>query len=80
MFTQDFGHAAEVDRYGRFMDELCHMVVDKYDCSLKAEHSTGRNMAPFVAAEWGESAYGVMRRVKQLVDPDRLINPGSLGL
>ena len=41
VFTQDFGNAAEIERYHRFMDEMCAMVVGKYDGSLKAEHGTG---------------------------------------
>ena len=61
VFTQDFGNAAEVERYRRFMDEMCAMVVEKYDGSLKAEHGTGRNVAPFVELEWGAQAYALMR-------------------
>lgn len=44
----------KVDRYRTLMQEVEHLVVDKYDGSLKAEHGTGRNMAPFVKLEWGE--------------------------
>ena len=54
------------------------MVVGKYDGSLKAEHGTGRNMAPFVEAEWGGAAFDIMVRVKTLVDPEGLLNPGVL--
>ena len=54
------------------------MVVGKYDGSLKAEHGTGRNMAPFVEAEWGGAAFDIMVRVKSLVDPQGLLNPGVL--
>jgi D-lactate dehydrogenase len=78
VFTQDFGVPAEVERYRRFMDEVCEIVVRRFDGSLKGEHGTGRNMAPFVALEWGEKAYGIMRRVKALLDPDGLLNPGVL--
>ena len=38
------------------MDDVCKLVVEKYDGSLKAEHGTGRNMAPFVEMEWGAQA------------------------
>ena len=71
VFTQDFGNAAEVERYRRFMDEMCAMVVEKYDGSLKAEHGTGRNVAPFVELEWGAQAFAAMRRIKALFDPRR---------
>ena len=78
VITQDFGDQSEVDRYARFMDGLCHMVVDKYDGSLKAEHGTGRNMAPFVELEWGKEATDLMRRIKALFDPDNRLNPGVI--
>ena len=76
VFTQDFGNAAEIERYRRFMDEMCAMVVEKYDGSLKAEHGTGRNVAPFVELEWGAQAVATMRRIKALFDPQGLLNPG----
>ncbi|OWW19930.1 FAD-binding and (Fe-S)-binding domain-containing protein [Noviherbaspirillum denitrificans] len=78
VFTQDFSDQAEVDRYARFMDDVCELVVDKYDGSLKAEHGTGRNMAPFVEKEWGKQATDLMRRIKQLFDPNNLLNPGVI--
>jgi D-lactate dehydrogenase len=78
VFTQDFGRAAEIERYRRFMDEVCDMVVNAYDGSLKAEHGTGRNMAPFVEMEWGREAYAVMQRIKTVFDPRNLLNPGVI--
>jgi len=78
VFTQDFGDAAEVLRYRGFMDELCRMVVEKYDGSLKAEHGTGRNIAPFVELEWGRDAVQLMRAIKRLFDPRGLLNPGVI--
>ena len=78
VFTQDFSEQTEIDRYARFMDDICTLVVDKYDGSLKAEHGTGRNMAPFVEKEWGKQATDLMRRIKQLFDSQNLLNPGVL--
>jgi len=78
VFTQDFGDAAEIERYARFMDDVCQLVVGKYDGSLKAEHGTGRNMAPYVEMEWGKQATALMRQIKQLFDPDNLLNPGVI--
>ena len=76
VFTQDFNSPTEVERYRGFMDALCRLVVETYDGSLKAEHGTGRNMAPFVELEWGAEAYGLMRAIKRLFDPAGLLNPG----
>jgi len=78
VFTQDFSAQAEIERYARFMEDICTLVVDKYDGSLKAEHGTGRNMAPFVEREWGTQATDLMRRIKQLFDPQNLLNPGVI--
>jgi D-lactate dehydrogenase len=78
VFTQELGDAREVERYRRFMDEVCELVARRFDGSLKGEHGTGRNMAPFVALEWGEKAHGIMRRLKALFDRDGLLNPGVI--
>jgi len=78
VFTQDFAASAEVNRYRAFMDDVTGMVVRKYDGSLKAEHGTGRNMAPFVELEWGKEAYGLMHEIKGIFDPENLLNPGVI--
>lgn len=78
VFTQDFSIQSEVTRYRDFMDEVVEMVVTKYDGSLKAEHGTGRNMAPFVEKEWGTAAFQLMKEIKILFDPDNLLNPGVI--
>jgi len=78
VFTQDFSIEDEVVRYRNFMDDVVNMVVEKYDGSLKAEHGTGRNMAPFVEKEWGTAAYKLMQEIKSLFDPDGLLNPGVI--
>ena len=60
------------------MAGLVELVVDKYDGSLKAEHGTGRNMAPYVEREWGAKATEMMWRIKQLADPDGVLDPDVL--
>ncbi len=77
-FTQDFNVPAEVTRYENLMEEVCCLLIDKYDGSLKAEHGTGRNMAPFVEKEWGRDAYELMEALKELFDPHNLLNPGVI--
>lgn len=75
-FNQNFGEPKEIERYAAFMDDICECIAKKYEGSLKAEHGTGRNMAPFVELEWGRAAYALMRDVKTLLDPEGLLNPG----
>ncbi len=75
VFTQDFSIASEVERYDAFMTEVNDLVVDVFGGSLKAEHGTGRNVAPFVKKEWGDAAYEVMCDIKKIFDPENLLNP-----
>jgi D-lactate dehydrogenase len=65
-------------RYSAFMEELVDLVVNKYDGSLKAEHGTGINMAPFVAREWGDKATALMWKVKELADPHGILGPNVI--
>ena len=78
ILNQSFDSEAEVARYEALMADVIALVVDEYDGSLKAEHGTGRNMAPFVAKEWGEEAFSYMRRIKKLFDPQGILNPGVI--
>ena len=78
VITQSFNDQAAVDQYARLIDDVVELVVKKYDGALKAEHGTGRNMAPFVETEWGPEAYAVMKRLKELCDPDGILNPGVI--
>lgn len=78
VFSQDFSSQEEIMRYSGLMKEVSEMVVNKYDGSLKAEHGTGRNMAPFVEMEWGTEALLLMKRIKKIFDPDNILNPGVI--
>ena len=78
ILNQSFKTKSEVDRYAEMMRDVARLVVEEYDGSLKAEHGTGRNMAPFVRYEWGEKAYEVMKELKQIFDPDGLLNQGVI--
>jgi len=74
----DFRDPVEIEKYRQFMDEFVHLIVHKFDGSLKAEHGTGRNMAPFVKEEWGPDLYDIMHSIKQLFDPGNILNPGVI--
>ncbi|MBT2877871.1 FAD-binding oxidoreductase [Streptomyces albidoflavus] len=71
----DAGLPSDVARYAAFMDAFCRMTVERFDGSLKAEHATGRNIAPFLELEWGPRAAGLMWRTKQLIDPAGVLAP-----
>ncbi|SDS86530.1 D-lactate dehydrogenase [Mucilaginibacter mallensis] len=78
LITPSFNDQSEVERYDRFMQEMVELVVNKHEGTLKAEHGTGRNMAPFVETEWGGELYLLMKQLKQAIDPKGLLNPGVI--
>lgn len=45
---------------------------------FQGEHGTGRAIAPFVGMEWGERAEQVMWDLKQIFDPNQILNPGVI--
>jgi D-lactate dehydrogenase len=78
VFTQAFDTETQIAQYRDFMAEVTTLIAVEYQGSLKAEHGTGRNMAPFVELEWGREIYQMMRKVKQLFDPLNILNPGVI--
>ena len=78
ILNQSFKSEHEVARYAEMMRDVAKLVVEGYDGSLKAEHGTGRNMAPFVKYEWGEKAYEAMKELKAIFDPEGLLNQGVI--
>ena len=76
--TQSFNNEQEIIRYDHFIRDVVSLVVEKYEGTLKAEHGTGRNMAPFVETEWGVEAYQIIKKIKEVSDPTNLLNPGVI--
>jgi D-lactate dehydrogenase len=75
LVNQAFDADEQIKHFDNFLRAMVGIVSGKYDGSLKAEHGTGRNMAPFVETEWGVEAYAIMRDLKSLLDPDNMLNP-----
>lgn len=78
VFTQSFAEVAEVQRYAAFMDAVQALIVERFGGTLKAEHGTGRNMAPYVYAQWGGEGLAVMEQLKLWLDPQQILNPGVI--
>ncbi|MCS6809285.1 MAG: FAD-binding and (Fe-S)-binding domain-containing protein, partial [Bacteroidota bacterium] len=76
--AQSFHTDADVAQFAALLDDIAQLVVGRFDGSLKAEHGTGRNMAPYVEMEWGKDAYTIMRKLKALIDPAHILNPGVI--
>ncbi|MBB1427379.1 FAD-binding oxidoreductase [Shewanella sp. SG44-2] len=78
IITPTFASQDDINRFQDFMQDVAEMVINKYDGSMKAEHGTGRAVAPFVEMEWGTDAYTLMKQIKQIFDPSKLLNPGVI--
>ena len=76
--SDDFSQPEAAGKFDHFSKALSDLVSVQYGGSLKAEHGTGRAIAPFVEAEWGSRAYALMHAIKALFDPEGLLNPGVL--
>jgi D-lactate dehydrogenase len=76
--SQSVATPEDIAAFSDFNDALADMVINKYQGALKAEHGTGRQIAPYVAAEWGNAAYEVMKDLKRLLDPGGIVNPGVI--
>lgn len=77
MVTDRFESGSQLERLSGFTDDLVTLVLGAGG-SLKAEHGTGRAMAPFVKVQYGAELYAVMQQIKMLFDPRGLLNPGVL--
>jgi len=76
--SMDLNSSDGANRFEGLLGDMAEMTVGKFDGSLKAEHGTGRNMAPFVEYEWGGDLYNIMWRIKNLADPNGILNPDVL--
>ncbi|WP_193570868.1 FAD-binding and (Fe-S)-binding domain-containing protein [Diaminobutyricibacter tongyongensis] len=77
MVNERFDEDGALGRYRRFTEDMVALVLENGG-TLKADHGTGRIMAPFVRRQYGDSIYVTMVRIKHLFDPLGLLNPGVL--
>lgn len=77
MLNEQFENMHGVHRFRAFTEDMVNLVLGQQG-TLKAEHGTGRMMAPYVRRQYGDELYDVMREVKQLLDPKGVLNPGVL--
>jgi len=76
--SMDLNSSDGKKRFEGLMKDMVDMTVGKFNGSLKAEHGTGRNMAPFVEYEWGGELYEIMWKIKTLSDSNNILNPDVL--
>jgi D-lactate dehydrogenase len=77
LINERFDDETLLARYEAFTEDMVELVLGQGG-TLKAEHGTGRIMAPFVRRQYGDELYDVMWAVKRLIDPGMSLNPGVL--
>ena len=77
MLTDRFEGDEAMARFAGFTELMVDVVLEAGG-NLKAEHGTGRVMAPFVRRQYGNELYEVMRELKRLCDPTGILNPGVI--
>ncbi|AXE39177.1 FAD-binding and (Fe-S)-binding domain-containing protein [Acidipropionibacterium virtanenii] len=77
LVLEDFRSSKGLDRYETFTSDMAELVLGSHG-TLKAEHGTGRIMAPFVERQYGPELYGVMKKVKETLDPAGTLNQGTI--
>lgn len=75
MVTDDFGSPEALQRLDAFTEALAELILS-HGGNLKAEHGTGRAMAPYVPRQYSAALVEVMREVKRAFDPAGVLNPG----
>ncbi|SDT45783.1 D-lactate dehydrogenase [Microlunatus soli] len=77
LLNEHFGDRQRLRRYQNFTEDMVDLVLG-LDGTLKAEHGTGRIMAPFLERQYGAGLTRVMHELKTLIDPAGILNPGTL--
>lgn len=77
MISDDFSKEEAITRLGEFTEAMADRVL-ALGGNLKAEHGAGRAMAPFVERQFGGELYGILREIKDLLDPRGILNPGVI--
>ncbi len=85
-----FGHMGDGNLHVNFMveederakaekavEELFLWVIEKGG-AISGEHGIGITKAAFLKAQLGEETYQLMKRIKLLLDPNNILNPGKV--
>ena len=74
LINENFDDPASLRRYDEFTEDMVQLVLAAGG-SLKAEHGTGRIMAPYVRRQYGDELYGMMTDIKRAFDPAGILSP-----
>lgn len=74
IITPNLNDKTEFENFAKLVEKMSS-VVASFGGSIKAEHGTGRMVAPFVEIEWGKKAYAINCKIKDILDKDNIFNP-----
>jgi alkyldihydroxyacetonephosphate synthase len=66
----------------RLHDQIWHDGVQlalAHGAVMNDHHGVGVKLAPYMQQQWG-AAFGTLQRIKEVLDPQKIMNPGKLGL
>ena len=67
---------AEIEACEAFVDRLVRRAAMDGTCT--GEHGVGQKKMKYLEIEHGAVALGMMRVLKQAIDPDNIMNPGKI--
>lgn len=68
---------AEIEQWRAVKAAACEAIV-ACGATITHHHATGRDHAPYMAAEVGETGLEALRALKERLDPAAIMNPGKL--
>lgn len=69
---------AEFKRRVQAIMDKCYEKCTAFEGQVSGEHSIGHAKKDYLRASVGETAYGLMGAIKQVFDPDGILNPGKV--
>jgi FAD/FMN-containing dehydrogenase len=76
-FMYNGSNEAETANTHLAVEDLFHLTL-AHGGTLSGEHGIGKTKSQFLSFEYGNSETGIMRRIKNLFDPDGILNPGKI--
>lgn len=69
---------AEFKRRVQAIMDKCYAKCTEFEGQVSGEHSIGHAKKAYLRESVGETAYGLMGAIKQVFDPDGILNPGKV--
>lgn len=73
----DLGDAADVEKMLAIANDVFELVWS-LGGSISGEHADGLVRAAFIKRQYGNEFYELLRAIKNIFDPDNLLNPGKI--